>query len=198
MLKSHKKICISVKTEYYFIAALALLQIPFKWIVAWFFASVFHELCHFTGLRLCGCRVFRILVGVNGTLMDTDLCDDTKEILSALSGPVGSFALIFAGSWFPRLAVCGLFQCAYNLIPIYPLDGGRAFRSCLHKLFSEKTSRQIEIWVENSVLILFLLLGMYCVLCLKLGLIPLLFAGILIIKNKWGKCTCKEQPLGVK
>lgn len=198
MVNKRSNIYISVKPEYYILFAFSLLLIPFKWIFAWMIASIFHELCHYVALRLCGCRLFRIQVGVNGTVMDADLFGNTKEILCALSGPVGSFMLILTGRLFPRLAVCGFFQCTYNLIPIYPMDGGRALRSFLHKLLSEQRSLQIEKWIENIVLILYLLLGLYASLCLKLGFIPIIFAVILIMKNKKGKCTCKEGPLGVK
>lgn len=198
MVNNHSNISISVKPEYYIVLAMTLLLIPFKWICAWIIASLFHELCHYAALRFSGCRLFRIQIGINGTVMDTDLFGNTKEILCALSGPAGSLLLILTGRWFPRLAVCGLFQCAYNLIPIYPLDGGRAVRSFLHKIFSEERSQLIEKWVENSVLILFLLMGLYAAFCLQLGFIPIIFSIILIIKNKWGKCTCKERSLGVK
>lgn len=189
---------ITIKTEYYILLALALLIIPFWWIIAWIIASAFHELCHFTALRLSGYSIFRINIGPNGTVMDTDLCGNNREILCALAGPVGGLLLILIGKWFPRVAICGLFQSAYNLIPIYPLDGGRAVRGVLNKLFSESLAVQIEKWLENGILILFVLLGLYAVFCMKLGLIPLLFAIILAIKNKRGKYTCKECSLGVK
>lgn len=198
MVKYHSNITISVRPEYYIVIALSLLLIPFNWLFSWMMASVFHELCHYAVLRLCGCRLFSIQIGVNGTTMDTELFGKTKEILCALSGPVGSLMLIFTGRWFPRLALCGLFQCAYNLIPIYPLDGGRAVRSFLIKLFSEQRSQQIAKWIENSVLVFFLLFGLYALFCLRLGFLPILFAVILIMKNKRLKCTCKELPLGVK
>ena len=186
------KLSITVKPEYFIMLALGLLIIPFQWIIAWITASTFHEFFHFFALRLSGSRIFEVQVGLNGTVMDTDLFGDLKEILCALAGPIGSFLLILIGRWCPRLAICGFFQCAYNLIPIYPLDGGRVIRSIMRNFFSDPKSLQIEMWLENSVLLLFLLLGLYAFFCLKLGLIPLIFAVILMMKNKQGKCTCKE------
>ena len=184
MGKKLTKTHVSIKTEYFIILALALLIIPFWWIMAWIIASVFHELCHYAALRLSGCRIFRIKVGLNGTVMDTDLSGNSREIMCALAGPIGGLLLLFIGRWFPRVAICGLFQSTYNLIPIYPLDGGRAVHSVLNKLFSESTAGHIERWLETGILVLFVLLGLYAAFCLKLGLIPLLFAVILVIKNK--------------
>ncbi len=189
---------ISIKTDFIIILALSLLIMPIQWIVSWLVATAFHELFHFITLKLCGFRIFRMEVGLNGAIMDTDLSDNKKEIFCVLSGPIGSILLIFIGRWLPRVAVCGLFQCLYNLIPIYPLDGGRAVRCILKRRFSEPVCTRIEIFLENSILFLFVILGAYATFYLKLGLIPLLFSGILIMKNKQGKCTCKERPLGVK
>lgn len=198
MDKKVGKFLISVKPEYYIILALSLLVIPIQWISAWMIASIFHECCHYIALKLSGCRLFRVQVSLNGIVMDTDLADESREIFCALAGPLGGLLLILVGRWCPRVALCGTFQSVYNLIPIYPLDGGRAACGILRKLFAEKTSKQIQKWLENSVLLVFLLLGIYSALCLKLGLIPLVLALILILKNKQGKCTCKERTLGVK
>lgn len=198
MVKRISKLRIVVKPECFVILALLLLTIPIQWITAWMVASLFHECCHFAALRLSGCRIFRVQVGLNGAVMDTDLSDVNSEILCALAGPIGGLLLILVGRWCPRIALCGLFQSIYNLIPIYPLDGGRAVCGILRILFSEATSKRIEIRLEKGILLLFLLLAVYLALCLKLGLIPLLLAIILILKNKRGKCTCKERALGVK
>ncbi|MBR4109852.1 MAG: M50 family metallopeptidase [Oscillospiraceae bacterium] len=192
MSKKLTKTHVSIKTEYFIILALALLIIPFWWIMAWIIASVFHEICHYAALRLSGCRIFRVNIGPNGTVMDTDLSGDHKEILCALAGPVGGLLLILIGRWFPRVAICGLFQSAYNLIPIYPLDGGRVVQCVLHKLFPKSTASQIEKWLEMGILILFVLLGLYAAFCLKLGLIPLVFAVILVIKNKQENVLAKN------
>ena len=193
-----RKTKISIKTEYIIILALSLLIIPFWWIFSWVGATVFHELFHILALKLSGCNIISVQIGLNGTIIETDFPDKRKEIFSALSGPLGSFLLILTAKWCPRLAICGLFQCAYNLIPIYPMDGGRAVRGILEKMFSVETSERIERSLENCVLGLILFLGLYAFFRLKLGLVPILFAIILIIKNKRGKSTCKDSVLGVK
>lgn len=198
MAKRPGKIQITAKPELLMVLAAALLIIPIPWIAAWILATLFHEFCHFVAIKLSGCRIFQVQLGLNGAAIDTDLTDDMKEVLCALAGPLGGLLLLLTGRWFPRVALCGLFQSLYNLIPVYPLDGGRAVRGIARKLFSEPKAEQIEKWFENCILLVFLFFGAYSSLCLKLGLMPLLFSIILIVKHKRGKCTCKERSLGVK
>jgi Zn-dependent protease len=57
-----------------------------------------------------------------------------EEIICALAGPVAGAMTIFAWKWFPELAVAGLVQTIFNLIPIYPLDGGRVARNICCKM----------------------------------------------------------------
>ncbi len=192
------KIPISIKPAYFIILALALLTLPLQWIFSWIIASAFHELCHYWALRLCSCRVLRVQIDLNGTTMETDLLSSSKEILCALAGPLGGFLLLLIARWCPRIAVCGCFQSMYNLIPIFPLDGGRTVRGILQKFFSESKSNTIERYLETGILAIFVLLGLFAAFCKDLGLIPLVFAGILIIKNKKTKITCKQQPLRVE
>ncbi len=195
---SDRRLPIIVKPEFYIVLALTVLVFPVRWVVAWVVASTFHEVCHFAALRLSGCRIFRIQIDLNGAVMETDLLSCSREFFCALAGPLGGFALLIIAKWFPRIAICGCFQTLYNLIPIFPLDGGRAVRCAVKKLIPDAKGEQIERWLENSILLIFLLLGIYATVWLDLGLIPLIFAVILVIKNKKVKITCKAQSLGVK
>ena len=124
-----------IKPEYFVTFAFTLLILPFKWVVAWIASCAFHEICHYTAIRLSGCKIFCIEIGAEGIVIDTEFHNNIQELICALSGPVGGFLLILMGKWFPRLAICGFFQSAYNLLPIYPLDGGRAVRCILQQLF---------------------------------------------------------------
>lgn len=198
MHRSNSKLPITVKPEFFIVLAFTVLVFPVQWVVAWVSASAIHELCHYAALRFSGCRVFRMQVDLNGAVMETDLLSCSREIFCALAGPLGGFALLLIAKWFPRLAICGCFQALYNLIPIFPLDGGRAVRCLVKKLVPDANGKRIEKWLDNGILLLFLLLGVYTAFWLDLGLIPLIFAVILIIKNKKAKFTCKARSLGVE
>lgn len=198
MLKLIKKFPVSVKPEFCIILALALLILPIKWIFAWFFASVFHEFCHYAALKLSGCKVLRVQINLNGAVMETNLLSCTTEILCALAGPFGGLSLLLIAKWCPRIAICGCFQSLYNLIPIFPLDGGRAVTSLFNIFFPNTKVTLIQNILESCILLGFLVLGIYAAMVLQLGILPLLFAGILAFRNKIAKNPCKQRHLGVK
>ena len=58
--------------------------------------------------------------------------DETLAGNCTICGPLGSFLLFISIRYFPRLALCGLIHGLYNLMPIYPLDGGRIVKCLLH------------------------------------------------------------------
>lgn len=110
--------------------AVLLLTIPLQWIVATFLSAFFHEVCHIIVIILCHCSVYSIEIGVFGAKIHTSTPSRCKEFICALAGPCGSFLLLCFSRWFPRIALCGLVQGSFNLLPLYPMDGGRMFR-CL-------------------------------------------------------------------
>ncbi len=109
-------------------AALTILLLPLKWILAAFIAAVFHEFCHILAVHLCGGRLRGFRIGGRGAVLHCDGMTTGRTLVCVLAGPLGSLLLVTLFRWIPRIAICALFQVAYNLLPIYPLDGGRAVR----------------------------------------------------------------------
>ena len=104
-----------------------------------------------------------------------------REAICALAGPLGSFSLLLISEYFPEAAVCGLIQGAYNLIPVYPLDGGRLMRCLL--------PRKICRWTEMIFLIFLTGLSLSTgIFRSKLAIILLIAASLPLIR---GKLTCK-------
>lgn len=198
MVKQFAKFRISIDSKCFIFLPLAILIVPLPWITAWLIASVFHEFCHCILLAVCGCRVYNLKIELGGAVMETDEPDNRKELICALAGPIGGALLILSGRWFPRLAVCSLVQSVYNLLPIYPMDGGRAMRCVLRRLFSDHIRMIIERIILYTVSILFLVLGLYALLCLKLGPLPLIIVMFSFLRRCPLKCTCKEGGFGVK
>ena len=189
---------IVILPEFYISLALVILLIPVKWVLAWFFAASIHEFFHYICLRLCGCNIYHIQIGHSGAIMETDLSSRRKEFICALAGPFGGLALLFAAKWFPRAALCAFFQSLYNLLPVLPLDGGRALNALLVMLFKEFSAEKISRIIGNIFLIIVLLLSIYAAYALCLGLIPLILAGLLLWKSKRVKIPCKECCLRVQ
>lgn len=198
MLKWQNKVPIFIKPEFCIILALTLLILPVKWIFAWIIASAFHELCHYIALKLSGCKVLHVQINFNGAIMETDILTCTAEILCALAGPLGGFSLLLIAKWVPLVAICGCFQSLYNLIPIFPLDGGRAVACVLKRIFPGTQGERIKSIWDSCILLAFVFGGIYAAIFLKLGVIPLLLAVILVLRNKIVKTSCKQRPLRVK
>ena len=108
--------------------AFMLLVLPLRMILAAGVAAVFHELCHFLAIRLSGGAVLSVKIGAGGMEMETLPMTAGRELVCALAGPLGSFLLALLYPIFPLLAFCALVQGCFNLLPIVPLDGGRALR----------------------------------------------------------------------
>ncbi len=181
---------------WYFFALLIML-IPAKWILAAVCAAVFHELCHIGTIMALEGRIHQIHITVGGIVMHTEIPGRGREILAALAGPAGSFLLLFLCHMFPELAICGCVQGLYNLIPIYPLDGGRILYLLADCLFPQK-SDIIILWTERTVLSGILLLALGASTAFSLGFSPILLASILTIKAICRKRPCKWRRIGVQ
>lgn len=123
---------IQIHTSQFFVLALLLLVLPFDWLSAALAAGMIHELCHAVILYALGGRIHRIKISPDGCVMETGELKEWRQFLSILAGPAGSFALLSLCHTMPKIAVCGLFQGLYNLIPVMPLDGGRLLRLLLY------------------------------------------------------------------
>lgn len=178
--------------------ALLTLILPLRWIVAAIFAAAFHEGCHILAIRLCGGSIHDLKIGQRGASMGVAVLTTWQELVCALAGPVGSFLLLFAAKYFPRLAVCALFHGVYNLLPVYPMDGGRALRCILSILLGEKRAEFACLWIERLLLGLLLAAGFYGLLVLRIGFYPLLLAGFVMIKANMRKMPCKDRVLAVQ
>ena len=165
--------------------ALGVLLLPLQWFGAMVVAAAFHEFCHWVVIRLLGGRVPLITVGSRGARMYMEGLDRGAGVLCALAGPVGSFLLVLLGHICPRLAFCGAMQGLYNLLPVYPMDGGRILRGLLSGIISEKRLVFFTKILHLALGIVMLILGIYATFCKKLGFLPL-FLCIFLCFRIWG------------
>ena len=80
-------------------------------------AAALHELGHLAALRLLGGAVTALRISVFGA-----------ELAAVLAGPLTNLlaGLALARLGYPAAAGAHLVLCAFNLLPVRPLDGGRA------------------------------------------------------------------------
>lgn len=97
-----------------------------------------HELGHSWVAIRKGCRVREImLLPIGGVAkMDSIPSRPMDEFLVAAAGPLTSLILAALFGWigrfaFPFISMCyvNLMLCLFNLLPSFPMDGGRIFRA---------------------------------------------------------------------
>ena len=164
--------------------ALVLLVVPFEWLLAAILAACFHELCHYSAIRmLCGkCSCLKLYS--YAAHMPLPEMSSGREMLCALAGPIGAFSLLLFARWMPKLAICAAMQSLYNLLPIYPLDGGRALRSGMLLFLSPPKAKALCRVLELLCKAGISGLAVYGCFWLKLGIFPLLMAALLFIRVK--------------
>ena len=101
---------------FWLVLGLMALLFPLRFLAGLVLAAAIHEGGHLLALRLTGSRVRRIELRSGGARIVTDPMEPGKEMLCALAG---------------------LGQTVFNLLPVYPLDGGRMMRNicCKNRRF---------------------------------------------------------------
>ena len=176
-----------------FLWAFMLLLLPLRWMAAFFLASAWHECCHFWMLYFLGVKIDRIQIGMGGVIMGITQLPTGQELLAALAGPLGGFLLLAFYRRYPELALCALVQSVYNLLPVYPLDGGRVAR-CLCELAFPGHVDPVCWVVEASVLVGIFILGLF----VNWGIVSIVTAAVLVCKLLRGKIPCKPCNLRVQ
>jgi stage IV sporulation protein FB len=165
----------------------ALLSVA--WLLAVFACVVLHELGHSFVAMSRGAEVDEILLfplgGVSRLRHLPDAAND--ELAIAIAGPLTSFgiALVAAvlcvatgralvpidlvdGSWLSRLAWLNLLLGAFNLLPAFPLDGGRLLRALLERkvdvLTATRTATRIGHALAGALIVLGLLADVWLAL----------------------------------
>lgn len=143
-----------------------------------------HESGHWIAVRLSGGRILSVSVELGGLSMLSTPLTNGKKMISILCGPLVGFLPALLCRGFPELAVCSFLLTVYNLIPVRPLDGGRALELILHN--HSRLNRLIEIMVIVGGICFCL----YLSIRYKLGVLLLLTMVQLLMKNR--KLTCKR------
>ena len=162
--------------------ALLLLTLPLPWLAGAAAAACVHELGHLLAIWLLDAGHPEFRMGCTGAKLHTAFSEPWREFVCAAAGPAAGLLLLTAVRWFPRTAVCGLVQSAYNLLPIYPLDGGRMIRCVLLARLPITQAEHISEIVSFAACAVLLLIGVFLTFFRKSGLWPLGTAAYLTVR----------------
>lgn len=164
--------------------ALLLMMLPLPWLLSAVAAAAFHELCHDLAIRICCGQGGLLFLSASGARMTLPPMSRGREAICALAGPLGGLFLLLFARWIPRVALCAAFQSCFNLLPVYPLDGGRALQSLLSLVCSPPVCRILCTTLAVLCRILICILAFYGTFLLHLGVFPILMAGLLLQRGK--------------
>jgi Zn-dependent protease/predicted transcriptional regulator len=151
--------------------------------LSFFAALLFHEMAHSLLAKARGLRVRAITLFALGGIsqIETEASDAKSEFWIAIAGPIMSvvIGLLVLGTawlmgWQPRsepatpvigvlvwLGYINLTLAAFNMIPGYPLDGGRVLRAVIWGITrSADRSTRLAAKVGQAVALMFILWGL--------------------------------------
>ncbi|MGA2919412.1 CBS domain-containing protein [Methanoregula sp.] len=149
-----------------------------------FVGVLVHELAHCLVARSKGIAINNITLMIFGGIatMEEGIPDPKAELPMALVGPIASLffgivcsllvyavpsmtadpgtagVLVFI---FGYLGVLNIILCAFNLIPAFPMDGGRVLRAFLAKRMPMHRATQIAADIGKGFAILFGIIGLF-------------------------------------
>lgn len=164
---------IKIKFHWSFLILCALMLIYGK--IGTFFCCMIcvllHEMGHSLVGRHLGYKLNIITLLPYGAMLSGDNAVFSKgdEIKIAVAGPlVNAFLIILslvvclifhsAYSFLREFTVCNIYTLGFNMLPVYPLDGGRIFYSTLlHKLPTQKAKKISNIFGYSITFVFFAL-----------------------------------------
>jgi stage IV sporulation protein FB len=150
---------VEFKIEFSFLLLIALSYfLQNKNVIYVILFSALHEIGHIIMLYILGGKAQKITIAYYGIgLVHKSRFNDFKQILFLLSGV--SVNLIFALLNIKRNINLALFLV--NILPLYPLDGGRAFKLILNNIFGIIISDKIFITFSIIIILLLIIVSIY-------------------------------------
>lgn len=183
----------TIDFSFYIFSAAFFLLLPFRFVLAWLLAVAVHELSHYLALIFCHVPIYSVKLQGLGMTIDTAPMSGKRELICALAGPLGGLSLLAVARWMPFTAICASIQSCYNLLPVFPLDGGRALRIVLFKFFGKESGEILTKIVSYVIIGLLAVWALYLTLRFDIGILPICIIGILYLRTTDLKFPCKPH-----
>ena len=163
-------------------------------------ALLMHELCHFYVAKKCGYRMEKIVLYPFGVSLcgETDEFSFSDEIKISLAGPFFNLfiCVLCVASWwlFPLsyyylsvFCFVNLICCVFNILPVFPLDGGRVllavFSLFLHRKKAVLCVKLITLLFSIFLFIIFIF-SLFVKINISFGLISILLISSVFSEDK--------------
>ena len=142
-----------------------------------------HEAGHLLALALLRVPVGRISLGLTGAVLDTGACTPGQEAVIAAAGPLVTGLLALIGYYVnQRVFAVNLVLLGYNLLPLYPLDGGRLLGLGLEALLGRDRGKRVSRWIGYVTVGVVVLWGLWATFVAHRGPFPALLAAAFLLR----------------
>lgn len=136
--------------------------------------TMVHELGHLLTMVILRIPVYGVSLTIAGAQIRSGPMSNTKEALCALAGPFSNIVLgALVLHTIPQLAIVSFCLAAVNLLPLYPLDGGRILLCVLRTYLSEEKLGRVVKIVNAAVCVLLMISACWAAIYLQAGLWPI-------------------------
>ena len=185
---------IKIGTSFFLLILFCFLTNKFILMFNYILALVLHELAHLFVASNCGYSLKLIKLDIFGLSVElNETIDDKDGFKVNVAGPVFNLLLCLicvSSYWlFPtsfiylnQFCFCNLILAVFNLLPIYPLDGGKIFRGIIKR---DKTYRILDCLLRSLLagISVFMFIGS----CFKIPNLMFLLLAVFFIFSKGRK-----------
>lgn len=140
-----------------------------------------HELGHVAALMIYRIPIRSFHIQFAGAVIRHGLCTYGREFVCAAAGPLANGILfVCTYQFFPELAFLSCLMGMANLLPIFPLDGGRMLRSLLLMRMEEVNAMRVMHWVTFAICCLLMVAACCLTMAVKVGIWPI-FAALVVL-----------------
>lgn len=160
---------------------------------------IVHEMGHLIFMMVFHVPIYGVVLSLAGAQIKSGPMNHAKEALCALMGPL--FNVILGAAVLrncPEFSIINVCLAAVNLLPLYPLDGGRILLCVLRSYLSEERANSV-IKITNAVLCIVLMVGAcWVAISLQAGLWPIFTALVLLWRAGNQETYCISEKGRIK